>query len=710
MKLSDLQSAISYGSGITNGWGAVCAMNLSTANAIFQQQYVLDAKDGAKRRLEILATTAGGATVAMDAQLGPPLITFAASDSVTLSMQVVAGRVMVIEDAPRYTITLSDATCSITGTVPLSAVQGTIAGNGSVVADFKGGMFELGPKWILPSDVMDALNANIQASFQQSGLRYALGSLDGTHAQKPLVPANFSFATQSSDEGSDAAILLLVNTGQGNGTAGPLPVYPIPDGSTASLLIDTSAFIGVALQATLPSNFVSVQTGNEGELSWQGSIDVGNVANSDNTIWCSDFKFPQVTVTVAGANLMLAARQQFPSLFDYTTNHLGAAVTLPAYAAFSASLNDTIAPALDTAGSVSLSATGSPLQIQHSEWVDEGGLPIKDEILGDGDLKVLNVVSAMVQKAFSALLGKIDLPAVKVFALESLLFPQQSALTVDNAYLGEDLLLTGSIAPQLSITPATTVVPPGGTAQFSASQNGAAADVTWSAHSGTVVAGKYTAPTTDDDGNPITRAQLDVVTAMLNSNNDVAGGATVVIQPHDNAVFLGPAIAIVAPGAVLPITAMNPDGTPIAVMFTLSPNAGSVSTVQSGSYEYAAPPTPTKVSINGVTPDATRGTIEVTVASAPTLTVTCSVSGKLQSDVPFGFTVSGGSSSAAYLWWVSGDGTLDSVTGTHVEYTTPGPPVGVRVPFSATVTIHVCQPANGAYGSLELQIFNASAT
>jgi hypothetical protein len=338
-----------------------------------------------------------------------------------------------------------------------------------------------------------------------------------------------------------------------------------------------------------------------------------------------------------------------------------------------------------------------------AEWFDLAGNRLQSDPFGGETEKLLDTIGTAVQNATKLAVNSLQLPAVNVFALQSLLFPELATLTIQNGYLINDLLLTCNIAPQLNVAPATAPVAPGATVQFTATQNGSAAAVTWSALLGTFDSdGNYTAPTKDANGNPLRHSALDQITALLSSNNDIAGDAIAVVLAEGSANFLSPVAAQVTPGSSLPLAAMDPNGNPLAVtQWTISPNLGSVVAGSGdGMYLYNVPASGGgTVTITGQTSTGSSGSIQVGIGYTP-LQVTSS-SPTIQPGQSYTLTASAGTSGLPYLWWVTGGGTVipmarNSATATYTAPSTTNGPVNVMV----------SQPDTGAFGTMLLKPTN----
>lgn len=132
------------------------------------------------------------------------------------------------------------------------------------------------------------------------------------------------------------------------------------------------------------------------------------------------------------------------------------------------------------------------------------------------------------------LMASVPVPGIETFSLDSLQFPGQASLQLDDAALPGDLVLFGRVTPPvaaLQVTPAQATVVAGGTLAFSINATGA----TWSVQAsdggtplGHVDNGVYLAPTADQMG---TASRQEIVTATLDDGRSTSAVVILSARP-----------------------------------------------------------------------------------------------------------------------------------------------------------------------------------
>jgi hypothetical protein len=172
-----------------------------------------------------------------------------------------------------------------------------------------------------------------------------------------------------------------------------------------------------------------------------------------------------------------------------------------------------------------------------------------------------------------------------------------------------NITVTGGSAGTVTVSPATVILPTGGTQQFTATDS-AGLPVTWSATGGTISSGGlYTAGTTTG---------TFTVTARDSSNSK--GTASVTIQSSAPTVTVSPATVILPTGGTQQFTATDSAGLPV----TWSATGGTISS----SGLYTAGTTTGTFTVTATDSSNSKGTASVTIqSSAPTVTIQNPVSG-----------------------------------------------------------------------------------
>jgi len=218
----------------------------------------------------------------------------------------------------------------------------------------------------------------------------------------------------------------------------------------------------------------------------------------------------------------------------------------------------------------------------------------------------------------------LALPHIDTFALASLLFPSAHVVQLKDAALPKDLYLTGTLMQPITVTPANSMLTPGGKIQFSATGlPKSPSDILWEINpqKGCISpTGLYTAPSA------LSSAEVVVVTVKnLKTNSDGRAMVLVYKSPAAEGVAVMPGRSLVTPGQQVQLSTTDTAAKPVSVTWTLSPNIGQITSGWTkGQYYYAAPTTvsvATEVAVTAVNASDRTQTGTVVIQVTPSTRV-----------------------------------------------------------------------------------------
>jgi hypothetical protein len=245
-----------------------------------------------------------------------------------------------------------------------------------------------------------------------------------------------------------------------------------------------------------------------------------------------------------------------------------------------------------------------------------------------------SALSSAVQPTFQALFQNLALSEISVFAVGNLLIPH-NVLTLSQAGTPEDLVVAGSVVPQVAVTPAQTTLAPGQSQQYAYTLPAGQTDqgVVWTSSPqgfGEITQdGVYTAPLGAFDAGDVTTV---VISATSKADLTLAGSAMVLVYAGAGApggVQLDPAGVVLLPGQSMFFLAQVAGGGDQSVTWSCDPaGVGQFVGAAAGKpAEYTAPGTITTAQTLTITAtseaDPTQsGASTVTLAPPVTVTVT----------------------------------------------------------------------------------------
>jgi hypothetical protein len=652
------------GSSVTNGWDAVCAMNVDAVNALFFEQFV-DSDPVSPYRLLQVPIVDGTDFWILDVVLGHPEIAFGATEG-QVQMFLVRGWLMSFDPTKQVVqsaVQIVPDTSWLTGPLDLGRTHGTVSATGQVYAALGAGAWSPSITGVDPASALSTeIGTAIATFFANNDTTYQLGSLGTSNAPACLTPTNFTFALQPAPGGSgDGCVLLLIQTTGPGGTPGPLATYPIEDGFTAALIVSNEVLVSGLLQPSLAAALQKTGT----TVTAQQENGVWQISTSGGTINLGVINNPN-----PGPNPYPGANYNWWENYVYPTSGDGETVTKPAPVTVSASGLTVVPNASGTVGidlawssdwsqnwgyvgvvlhygylpngeNVGMKATfaqTSSAQVGSNNLITFGGTPsataaptstpdwFEKHILGEID--VSGALSSSLKNVLSQWFGSLPLPDMQTFSLVNLLFPSEHALTLKSATVPCDLVAPGVLQAPLTVAPAFTTLAPGGQVALAATDpDGQSVSVTWEVTNGPgtiTTQGVYTAPSSISGA-----AELAIVHAIDAANTQVTGGALILVAnlPTPTALLVDPPSLLVTAGQSYAIQVTDSTGNPVQATFA-SPEYGTIDPgFETGQFIYAAPSpvndmTSFTITATSVANPSETGTASITLSPTTTVTVT----------------------------------------------------------------------------------------
>lgn len=506
------------------GWDAICAIDLAALNQLLFALYL---HDNPAEPVASVNTgfTLQGRSYLLDLALGPPnlgLSPHGDDGDLGMSRSVLTGSSIVEYDAAKgqaVAIThLGSSSASVTGIVGLAKVDGTV-GAGSVVLKLGAGTWTLDAPG-LDADVRNAADAAVTAYYQACPTSVTLCAVASSSVSPSLQPTSFELVVQPHPDplkGGGCVLVLITTNGQA-GQREPLATYPIPDGSTAALLVSNQVIFAGLLPAELTNTSAQITwaaaqaqsgTGWSAQIS-SGSADVGVLHPPAGSLpYTSDGEYHFVSgyhevpmkVPLAGFTLQAQGgalqathtqnwgQQWAYSIYQYDPD--GPGVRVPGCTSFPTAVSYHATSPV-TIADPSTCVVTFPWSTAPTCTTDLSALA--DVFDSDPGSEVV----AKMQSQLTDVFEQLTVAEIDTFALQNLLFYPNHALALSVGSLPGDLLLTGLVVGGITVEPSQVQVAPGGNAvQFTA--QGGSGSLEWSVPSGLgsfSTDGVYTPPAT----------------------------------------------------------------------------------------------------------------------------------------------------------------------------------------------------------------------
>jgi hypothetical protein len=504
--------AVEATAGITNGWDAICALNVDRINSIFLQYYLLQGPTHPTRQpIRFVMSDGSDGYYVLDTTPGPPKVRFSADSSASqcqLTMYVTGGALTHIGDdlTVRNVVRLLPNQTELTGQVQLTKFEGTVTELGGVSLDLGSGAYTGTVEGVAPL-VGEELSNAVKLFFQQNEVIYPFGTIlygtcdcDSTscsdancragsctncstvHCTNPtcagcqvptaLKPRDFHFVVQLNPEKTgDGCVVLLIKTDGSDGPLAPLPAYPIPDGHTATVAVSNRVVFAELAAPILERQFAQWGTKFTGQQSADTWVTTGNGGTLDLGVAEGDVSNLQRYYTAAVTKECTVphldkAHVQIP-LNAFTLQPLSGSVGASWTTSWTQGYASEYVRATVVEGNVANMKVTVTIPTRASVGKDQvvtfSGTPsatvsFTDQLtwvqkyLGSGDAP-RNQLQSFVQNALQGVFRNLQFPAVSVFALGNVLFPAFHALTLSDVAVPDDLLVYGQVNPVVQISP-----------------------------------------------------------------------------------------------------------------------------------------------------------------------------------------------------------------------------------------------------------------
>ncbi len=655
MKIDQIKAAMD-GQSVTNGWDALCAFNAAQVSSIFFQQYLQEGPTHPALPLRAIVQQDGTDFWILDLRLGPPEVSFSADlnlQQCQVQMFLVKGVLVNFYAAGKQPFIKSVLRVRpneswLTGAVNLAQVSGTENQLGNVTVDLASGAYQPQVSGIDPASTLATqIGTAVQTFFENNHVAYPLGVIAISGVPECLQPTTFDFATQPAPEGKegDGCVLVFIQTNGSKGALGQLNPYPIPAGYTAALLVSSQVIFNRLMPPFLNQIFQNVGTTFNGQQSnggWKvvgsgGSLNVGVIGdNSGHDPYSSDSSTdiaPVVapadgfTIAPQGGSLLSSWDKQWNQWWTYWygtpdgnggviwSQMAGETSVTGTYSILSAPTVDPVSDivSFNGNGSATLNPTDPP-----SWW--ESHVDPQYQVEAHFQSSLVSIL----QSTFS----QLQIPSVNVLALSSILFPSRyDALSLTEAAVPCDLLVSGQVASALTVSPPTVNLQPGGTQQFTASLSGQpTSDVTWEIKPENIgsidASGVYRAPASIDD------AQAVVITAINNKLESNTASAMVLVYepPPSTGLLINPGELLLTQGSPGNLLVTDETGKAVDADCSLQPDLGTIAKDWGiGQWLYLPPETieeATTVTVTAVSTGDSSKTGIATIQLAPIETVT----------------------------------------------------------------------------------------
>jgi hypothetical protein len=697
------------GASATAGWDAICAINAENMNQLFVQWYLGDGPVTPENPVQLIFQ-GGESFYLLDAVLGPPEISFPADGSnqvAQVSMIVTSGVLLDFNPASsiiQSALVLQPDVASISGTVSLALMEGIVAKT-DVVLQLGSGTYTPAISGVEATALQaTALGAALQTYFAENGITFHIAGVTTSSVPACLQPTSFEFVVQPNPATpGDGCVLMLIQTNGTPGPVAPLTTYPIPDGSTAVLLVSNQVLfnqlfpgqltpspganvnatysgvkVGEVFQTSVTAGVNSLGVLSYPDAPGQPYSSNGKFAHFGSTSHESEavtVSFEGLTIQPGGANLL----GTYGSTWKQGWAYMNQSGTGPSYPGDS---YETATTVIGWKSFAPVTVADPSTCIVEFPWSSPPACISeldKNLLEGFGQVQPGDQIVELITSMLATLFESLTAVDVDTFALQNLLFYPNQSLSLPSGSLPCDLVLVGSAVPALTVSPAWAVAEPGGPGQqFGVSLNGETpADVVWeiSPRIGTIsCTGLYTPPSVFDSS---------IVIKVNATIGNVAGSAMLLLYTplKSRGLVVGPATLTMTSGQVFDFSVTDGEGNAVTVTWTLdppSPGGGTMNQVF-GTWQYASPETIATMTTVTLTATSTANAQEfgtATVTLVPVAPVTISpASTTVQPGQPASFTASTDVGAVSELTWLIYPANVGSIQasngGSQATYTAP---------------------------------------
>ena len=490
------------GRSVVNGWDAVFNFSLDRIQKVINKQFD-ELKNNTKFGGAINVQTSTRETQHItilkkfDLVYGYPKLSFSADDvnRAEIAINIISGSITSgsqVDDGPiQWDPAIAvDAAASITASLPLKQEAGIVTGEQgnntlSVVLSLDAATFAANNMQVMNDDDKAAFNTTLIRYFLANPVHFIINTLDlHPYATLPdLQPSQFFFRTLITPHNRNQILQLFISTNHRT-SVGPAQAFlvdveePIPMAADFSLLISSRIFFNSVLPASLNQSGWQIRGVDPGNptAAWssqytQGMVSIpvdlsalnrtdsyqGQWGDSSATAYTFSVISNPVTIAVSGTALVPAGahvnvKMDSPSLVTAVnehTDHWDSDHRIPypmdnrLNASYTIHLAADIPIAVTGAGSEqTLSFHLENTDVHPSgTFSDDGSWGCKVDV---SDLFTSTLRSQMPGPFASQL--NVRFKDISVFALKNLLFTDGSMITIADANIPGDLLLTGTIS------------------------------------------------------------------------------------------------------------------------------------------------------------------------------------------------------------------------------------------------------------------------
>jgi hypothetical protein len=598
------------GQAITNGWDAVCAINIDKANELFALRFADTMAKGLDNNSLVLSgTSSDGSVVLNTIVLSQPLIqisTDVSGSNINLSFILLAGTITTSPSDNIGTIGSTvnitpDLDLQLTAVVPIVSALATTNSDGQILFDVSDTSFTI--KDILWDSLTQQAISNyvsILIKNQNLSVDFPIATIPAS-ASGALVPQLIKFATQqnSTDLTDTGRLLILMSTSfnSNGGSQNFLSVANVvPDSITDNngnvILIDNALIISAnvfiqsftnSLTTALSAYDITFNIGQSDNLpnitSDSGTFttqtppfcwDIPPVEPQNPTFysigWMNvSIPFNKVlSISFANTNnvYQLSLQSSSSQTFDSHPNNDGYTCLISNAGDGTDTLNGTLnVSGVQNIGvlqpndnTVSFQLQGNAVNASlsvDSHWYDFFG----DENYKYVDNGITSQVGTALQSQLTSTISA-GIPSINTFVLENFLFSQDQQIQMQAAYLPGDIAIFGTTQmPNWYLSASDTsselpiaVVKAGNSITISSNGTGIPKQVSWTNSSsiGTVTPESLNSATYTAPTTVMT-AQVVIINANDSSNSGFTTALPLIIVP--NSIIISPNFAVIEAGS-----------------------------------------------------------------------------------------------------------------------------------------------------------------
>lgn len=479
--------------GFTNGYDAVVSVSAQQLNQFLFGQYAANGPNtGTGMQAMGASPDAQMNYWLIDFALGPPELSFSvAGAEADLSMVVTGGTITMVDlmsGTLSYALDLTGGLSTVAGNFPLSQVAGEESTTlGTVVLDMGAPTSWTADITALPGGSLSnaSIASALTAYYQQQGFSYELGTVTiPKNFPANLTPTSFTFTGVPSAAAGTACVNFQILTTSNGNDATPVTQALIPTGSTVGVLV-SAPIIQSSIVSSLNTAFTSYgvtytaarNDGNGwtitgggsgatpftvGDLSTQGNAPLSSeqlmTVNADNSDTAAAVTLPSTGLTaVCGVSPTMSFSASssvwwywsFATAYSFNQKwqqaNVSASYSTPITLGVS---NTTVSLTLDWSGSVTSPGLSSDWQGLFNNYIQSGA-------------------NSAMATALTTTLNSISLPDISEFMLTSVVYPNQTMVTLTDAALPYDLYSVGNTTTTWMLNQSVVELAPGGTFTFS---------------------------------------------------------------------------------------------------------------------------------------------------------------------------------------------------------------------------------------------------